>query len=330
MTAISIIVPVYNVYNYLSRCLESLVHQTFTGDYEIICVNDGSTDNSGSILESFASQYDNIKIITQENKGLSEARNEGMKFAAGKYTLFVDSDDFIAENALELLYNYAEEHNSDVVIFDMHKITGYLEIKQTTKWQNIIDKYGENCFNIHTAEPFVYRFVPVAAWNKLYLTSLIKDLKFIKGITCEDVPYWTLVYSKAQRVSYFPKALYFYIIDRQGAITLTNTKRVFDVIKAFADTEKTLKECGCYEKLKYIHWAHFASNLSFNLRTIDRSLRKEFVDKIKSLEIDIDYDEFLKQNFYPFENEDMKIIKIVQQYDFDMLEKIFYNTHFWI
>lgn len=313
MVAVSIVVPVYNVEKYLIRCLESLVNQQFDKDYEIICVNDGSTDSSELVLKYFAQKYKNLKIISQENKGLSEARNEGIKHAQGKYTLFVDSDDFIAANALQLLYDYAEEHNSDVVIFDIHMGKDDLTVTQTTRWQNIIDKYGENSFNIHTADPFIYRFVPVAAWNKLYRTDLIKDLKFIKGITREDVPYWTLVYSKAQRVNYLPLALYFYVNDRQNSISNNDDEKVFDIFTAFEAAKQALIDCNCYEKLKYVHWAHFASNLFIIANRIDGNLKEKFIQKIKELDIDIDIDEFDKQDFFPFEKRDVHFIKDLQQ-----------------
>lgn len=313
MVAVSIVVPVYNVEKYLIRCLESLVNQQFDKDYEIICVNDGSTDSSELVLKYFAQKYKNLKIISQENKGLSEARNEGMKHAQGKYTLFVDSDDFIAANALQLLYDYAEEHNSDVVIFDIHMGKDDLTVTQTTRWQNIIDKYGENSFNIHTADSFIYRFVPVAAWNKLYRTDLIKDLKFIKGITREDVPYWTLVYSKAQRVNYLPLALYFYVNDRQNSISNNDDEKVFDIFTAFEAAKQSLIDCNCYEKLKYVHWAHFASNLFIIANRIDGNLKEKFIQKIKELDIDIDIDEFDKQDFFPFEKRDVHFIKDLQQ-----------------
>ncbi len=329
MVAISVIVPIYNVEKHLIKCMETLTKQEFNEEYEIICVNDGSTDASGAVLEYFAKQCNKIKIITQENKGLSEARNEGIKHATGKYTLFVDSDDFIAANALQMLYDYAEKHNSDVVIFDMHMGTSDLKIHQTTKWQSIIDKYGENSFNINTADTFVYRFVPVAAWNKLYLTSLIKDLKFIKGITCEDVPYWALVYSKAQRVNYLPLALYFYIDDRKGAITRNKDKRVFDVFIAFESAKNYLMQSGNYEKLKYIHWAHFVSNLMVHLHNINPEHREEFIYKIKSLDFDISYNDFLKQNFFPFENDDMKRFIYIRENNIQTIINYFFFIKFW-
>ena len=123
MVDVSVIIPVYNVDKFLPRCLGTVLDQTFAGEYEVICINDGSTDNSGAILEKFAKNNNKIKILTQQNKGLSEARNAGVKAASGEYILFVDSDDFIAQNALEGLYNFAKKHNSDVVIFDHYKGT---------------------------------------------------------------------------------------------------------------------------------------------------------------------------------------------------------------
>ena len=113
MTKVSIIVPVYNVVDYLSDCLESLVKQTLD-DIEIICVNDGSTDSSLIVLEKYEKQYDFIKIINQRNKGLASARNAGIAAAKGEYLGFVDSDDWIDTEFYEKLYEAAKRHNTDI------------------------------------------------------------------------------------------------------------------------------------------------------------------------------------------------------------------------
>ena len=112
MPKISVVVPVYNVEKFLERCLNSIVNQTFK-DIEIICVNDGSTDNSRKILDKYTN-YSNIKIIDQINAGLSEARNTGLLNAKGEYIAFIDSDDYIDPNFFEVLYNTAFEKNSDI------------------------------------------------------------------------------------------------------------------------------------------------------------------------------------------------------------------------
>ena len=113
---ISIVLPVYNVANYLRKCLDSLVNQTFK-DFEVICVNDGSTDMSLSILEGYSLTDSRFKIITQENRGLSGARNTGIKHVRGEYVLFVDSDDWLEDNALEELYNHVKGFNSEITMF---------------------------------------------------------------------------------------------------------------------------------------------------------------------------------------------------------------------
>jgi len=130
---ISVVVPVYNVEKYLRECLDSLANQTFE-DFEVICVNDGSDDSSIDILEEYASEDERFKIVSQENKGLSGARNTGMDYIKGRYLLFLDSDDWLELNALELLYNHANALNSEMVIFP------YRYFNQETK------EYEENDF----------------------------------------------------------------------------------------------------------------------------------------------------------------------------------------
>ena len=121
-TKISVIIPVYNVEKYLSECLDSIVNQTLK-EIEIICVNDGSTDNSLSILKEYAFKDNRIKIINKENEGQGYARKVGLDSATGKYILFCDSDDYYAElTAFEKLYNCAEDKETDLVTFDFFRL----------------------------------------------------------------------------------------------------------------------------------------------------------------------------------------------------------------
>ena len=116
MVKISVVVPVYNVENYLPDCLDSLVNQTFK-DIEIICINDGSPDNSLQILEEYAEKDSRMKVFSQENGGHAVATNRGISMATGDYLFLMDSDDVLELNALELSYNRAEEKDVDFVIF---------------------------------------------------------------------------------------------------------------------------------------------------------------------------------------------------------------------
>lgn len=329
MTEISVTIPVYNVEKYLGRCLNSVLNQTFKSEYEIICVNDGSTDNSAKILEEYAKKYSKIKVINQENQGLSVARNAAMEYVSGKYTMFVDSDDFIAQNALEGLYNYAQKYNTDVIIFDFFR--GTFDAKNATRqhFKNIAQKYHEKSFNIETAEPFVYRYVPVATWLKFYSTDLIKDLKFEIGLNNQDVPYWDLVYTRAKNVHYLPIPYYFYVEQRPDAITQRTDKKIFDVFKAFKLSENILREAGYFEKFKSIHYAHFTCNLVCRMQRINPSLRKQFIDTIKNYDIDLDYDKFCKEDFYPFEKHHMMLIKYIKENNFENIDKVMKQKKIW-
>lgn len=326
---ISVTVPVYNVEKYLARCLNSILGQSFKGDFEIICVDDGSTDKSGEILDEFAKKYPKIKAIHQNNRGLSEARNAALKHVTGKYTMFVDSDDCLEKNTLESLYNYAESHKADVVIFDYLCGTEDMKDIRRQHFKNIADKYGDNAFNIDTAEPFVYRYVPVATWIKFYLTDLIKDIKFEFDLNNQDVPHWDLVYTKAKNVYYYPKALYYYTVRREDAITQTTGVKAFDVFRAFSLSETILREAGYFEKFKSIHYAHFTCNLIDRMKRIKPELRNEFVEMVKKYPIDIDYDEFDKEDFYQFEKDNMKVIRYVKGHSFEDVERLMKAREIW-
>lgn len=174
---ISIIVPVYNVENYLERCLQSLINQTYK-NIEIVCVNDGSTDNSLNILNDFQKKDSRIKIISQENQGLSEARNVGIKNSSGKYIGFVDSDDWVDLDYYEKLYNALIDSKSDFAcantkFFENGK-TGYIKFQQNKIFSEL-DKKIDNYKN-------------GSVCDKLYKKSLFldNDIKFIKGYFYED------------------------------------------------------------------------------------------------------------------------------------------------
>jgi len=143
MPKISVIIPVYNVENYLEKCLLSVMWQTFN-DIEIICVNDGSTDNSRIILEKYQKRDSRIKIIDKENGGLSSARNAGMKVATGEFYSFIDSDDWIENTMLEKLYNNITSLNTDISICAVNLYDDTLQVL------NKNDKYFSQQLEIYT------------------------------------------------------------------------------------------------------------------------------------------------------------------------------------
>lgn len=205
---ISIIVPVYNVEKYLPQCLDSILAQTFT-DFELICVNDGSTDRSGKILDEYVVKDSRIKVIHQQNKGLVGARNSGIDAAKGKYLYFVDSDDTIHPQLLEICHALAEKENADWVCFQMQKITKN-EIPEIKKFD--IKKIDY----ITTESPLIY-CTPQKHFQilfglpmKLYKKSFFNLHKFVLPINFEDYPQTLDFCASHPKTVCLSEALYFY------------------------------------------------------------------------------------------------------------------------
>ena len=162
---ISVIVPVFNVEKYVGRCLTSIINQSYT-NLEIIVVNDGSTDNSLSVCEAYAAKDNRIKLITQENRGLSGARNSGLRHYTGEYVTFVDSDDWIHRNMIEYLYNVLIRHNSEI------SLCASLRVSEET----IPDKeYEESRGGTYTRDSFMKLFLNgtfTACWSRLFIRGM--------------------------------------------------------------------------------------------------------------------------------------------------------------
>lgn len=201
---ISVIIPVYNVQKYLEECLESVINQSLK-EIEIICINDGSTDNSKQILESYKKKYLQIKLIEQKNKGLSYSRNLGLKLSKGKYIYFLDSDDFLKEKkSLELIYNIAEKNEVDLII---NNFDNYFE--NTRKFKK------ENLLNLNDVKK-IYKGTKILNYglknkknfsisvNRLMRRKVIEkeNLYFIENIYYEDVEY------NIRSLVFFEKVMY--------------------------------------------------------------------------------------------------------------------------
>ena len=185
---VSVIVPIYNVEKYLRKCLDSLVNQTLK-DIEIICINDGTKDNSVNIVNEYLQKYPNVILINQENQGLGMARNNAMKHAKGDYIAFVDSDDWVDLNMYEVLYNKAIETNADIVECDYRMVfENSTKIKNRTLFGSL---HTWKKFPIVCGKVFDWKFVKkelfdglrCMVWNRLYKRRLIFDthLTFPKG-----------------------------------------------------------------------------------------------------------------------------------------------------
>ena len=222
MIKLSIIVPVYNVAEYLERCLNSLINQTLN-EIEIICVNDGSTDNSLCILEKFAGLDNRIKIINQKNKGLSGARNTGIKLIQGEYFGFLDSDDWVDLDYFEKLYKRAKNCDADISLGDFirkgkfkHKIR--LKLNKEEEFVGDNEKFYGSQF---------YHFPCV--WNKIYKTSKFNDLRFIEGMYFEDGPYTIQALHRANKVVTCCNTYLYYFVNPNSIVKTLNKKKEQDM-----------------------------------------------------------------------------------------------------
>ena len=213
---ISVIVPMYNTELYIERCITSIINQTYK-NLEIVIVNDGSTDNSLKICENLKEQDDRIKIINQENIGVSGARNTGLENATGEFIGFVDSDDYLQDNMYEKLINYIEEYDADLASARAFIIdrSGVLE---DTHYNNYIERFTTEK---DILKAYVDGFLTIAVWDKLFKKEAIGNLKFDDSVFCEDAKFVLDVCCNTNKVVCTSERLYNHL--RRTGNSITNT-----------------------------------------------------------------------------------------------------------
>ena len=225
---ISIIVPIYNVEKYITKCLESVKKQTLT-DFECLLIDDGTKDNSIEVAKEVTKDDKRFIYYHKENGGLSDARNYGLEKATGEYVFFLDSDDYIKEDLLEKAYAMAKKHDSDIACFDiMYVYDDHTDINAVNMKE--VDSFSDN-------KELIY--INHSANNKIFRRPFLEGKTFIKGLWYEDmatVPVWV---GKANNVSYVNEALYFYV-QRSGSISHSEDHRIFDVYKSINNLKKEL------------------------------------------------------------------------------------------
>lgn len=271
MPKVSIIVPVYNVEKYLSKCLDSLVDQTLK-DIEIIIVNDGSPDHSQDIIDKYAKKYPKkIRAFKKDNGGLGDARNYGLKRAKGEFILFVDSDDYIDVNACEKLYNKAISDNYDIVLFKY-----YIAYPNSKKLMNVLNNY-KNKNNINNKE---YLLSTPSACNKLFKTKFLIDNNFAfpVGIIYEDYASISTLILYNPKIAFMNKALYYYM---QSDISITRrpvyNKKFEDIFIAsdiLYDKMKNIDDVSDELEYHFIDYLLYEGSLNFyKYRRIDNIKR---------------------------------------------------------
>lgn len=236
MVKVSVIVPVYNVEQYIRKCLDSLVNQTLK-NIEIILVDDGSKDSSARIISEYSEKYSNVKYYKKENGGLSDARNYGMKYATGKYIAFIDSDDYVDVNLYKKMYEKAEKDDSDMV-----ECNFYWVYPNKCK-EDIGEKYSGKNEMIEKAR--------VVAWNKLYKKEILDEakLQFPKGLRYEDVEFFYKLVPYLERVSFVKEPLIYYV-QRENSLVNTLNEKAKDIFEVLDNVISYYKEKKIYEKYK--------------------------------------------------------------------------------
>ena len=281
---ISVIVPVYNVESYLKNCLDSILSQTFPY-FELICVNDGSTDSSRKILEEYKQRDNRIKIVDKENGGLSSARNAGMKVATGEFFSFIDSDDWVDKTLLEKLYKSINDNNSDIAICAVHQFD---ELNQKIDDSNpyytleFFDKSFDNrAFSYKDTKPFIMD-VCVMAWNKLYRYSLIEKYNavFPDGLIFEDGPFFFTIFFKTERVSIVRDFLYYYRINRKNSIIQKAGKKFLNVIDVAEIMFSKIKDLEDFDDIRYIFFRKKVEDFIFRFEHLNPKYKKDFAKKL--------------------------------------------------
>lgn len=273
---LSIVVPVYNVEQYLSKCIDSILQQTF-GDFELILINDGSTDKSGVLCDEYAKKDKRIRTIHQDNAGLSAARNTGIDVAAGEYITFVDSDDWIEPETYAETVEFLQSNQLEVVCFDF-----YTERNGKKTFRAMYDRNIIFTGNVALNE-ILKEKIDNSSVDKLYLRSLFDNLRYPVGRVFEDVALTYKVLAKAQKIGYLHKPFYHYVKRKNSIIgTSFSAQKRWDRFLAHQERVRfaEMMNLEAYESCRALAVRQALSVLTSHY--VDKSLSKEQAQQVYS------------------------------------------------
>jgi glycosyltransferase involved in cell wall biosynthesis len=275
MPKITVIIPIYNAELYLERCIDSIVNQSFK-DIELICVNDGSTDNSEQIIKKYQDKHNNIILISKKNKGVSAARNIGLERSNSDYIYFVDADDWLSPDCLESIYNAAISSQADIIYFNAN----------IYKNNTLINYYNLKRLKSIKNKDLLFKMMIHAVWNKLYKKEFLlkNDIKFPVGIkSSEDNIFNEMCHFHAPKYFILDKKLYNYNEFNLGAITSNLINTCFNEIESFRYIINTAEFKHSNNSLKKVMLQRHIRGLLCYTKRIETSNTKEIKEEIKKL-----------------------------------------------
>lgn len=295
MVKVSVIIPVYNVENYLEESLDSIVNQTLD-DIEIICINDGSTDKSLEILEKYGNMDDRVKVFTKENGGASSARNRGIGFSKGDYIYFMDADDILELNALEELYDFSKSNDLDILIFKLISFNDGENKKFATDYYDMpfLKPYDKKVFTYRDLGDNALKLA-VSPPGKLFKRDLISSIRFLEGFTFEDNLFFAEAMLNAERVSFYDEYLYNRRF-RPNSVTTSKNIKTADTIVIANEIIDLFKRENVYDDYKKQIIEIKIRSTYKRFSQVDEEYKEEFFQRIKA-----DFSNFRDE----FENDDV-------------------------
>ncbi len=244
---LSIVAAIYNLEDYLPRCLDALVNQTLE-EIEILCVDDGSTDSAPQIVDEYASKYpEKIKAFHKENGGEFTSRNYGLERAVGEYVTFVDVDDYVEKDWAEKLYNAAKENDADLAVCAFERIS----LKTGKVTSTDMTGFGRCVKKVKADDDFV-AFINPAPWNKVYKREIIQNMRFLPFRGFNDTMLLIELYTKIEKIAFIPDVLYHYYLRDDSQIHSVNEQDVNNLRKYLLKVKDCYIKSNKYDEMKYI------------------------------------------------------------------------------
>ena len=280
MAKISVIVPIYNDDRYLQECLDTIINQTFE-DIEIICVNDGSTDESLNILKQYESRDCRVKVISQENKGVGAARNAGIKIACGEYIYFIDADDYLELTGLEEMYDLSQQMDLDLLIFKLVTFddeTG--ERNYNYSDMPFLLDIGKDVFSYTDFKKDLFK-VDVTVYTKFFRKELIEDKRFLEGLIFEDNAFYFDYIFDAARIHFYDKCLHYRRIRKNSLITAASRNHT-NLIEVYENIYQKFKDRGLYEEFRESLFMRKVDSFHYRFTLINPKYKNEYYSLMKS------------------------------------------------